>query len=91
MKRGCGLDRGELSNASRVAGIANDGYARSLRRELLEHFKPFAAYAVFERDKSGCVAPRPCHAADETCSDRIDDTCEHDRYAAGDPLEGCYG
>jgi hypothetical protein len=42
-RRSCGLDHGEKSNG----GVAKDGYARRLWRELLEQFKPFAAYVVF--------------------------------------------
>jgi hypothetical protein len=64
-KRGCGLYRSELSNVGCESGIAQDRNARRLRRELPEQLKPLAAYAVFERDESSCVAPRPCHATDD--------------------------
>jgi hypothetical protein len=82
------LDDGELSNARRDGRVTKHGYARRLRRELLEQLKPLAAYAVFERDESSCVAPRPCHATDEARPDRIGSIDENDRDAAGDPLEG---
>lgn len=79
-----------MSNAGRDGRIAKDRDARRLRRELLEQFNPFRAYAVLEGDKSGCIPPRPCQAADKPCADRIDDIGKNNRHAARDALQRRY-
>ncbi len=80
---GHGLDRAELANSRGYGGITYDGDSRQFRHHLFEQLQPFRANAVFEIDKAGRVAARPCQAIDETGADWIRDIHEHDWHRAG--------
>src|SRR5512133_2923938 len=52
-----GLDDAELSNATRVGRIPNDGRPRHTRCDLLEQLQPFPCQAVFgDHETSGVAA-----------------------------------
>jgi hypothetical protein len=53
---------------------------RHVRRDLLEQFQPFSAYAVFIQHEASGVAARPRQAVDETGADWIGD--ERERHGA---------
>src|SRR5215475_1952119 len=64
-RRRCGLNRSPLANAGDYGGIAKDGCARDIWRDLLEQLQPFRANAVIEQAKAGNVAPRSRQTVDE--------------------------
>jgi hypothetical protein len=80
-----------LADPGGDGGIAKDGHARNIRRELLEQFQPFPAHAVFEHEEAGDVAARPRQARHETSADRVDNECEHDRHGARRLQQGRHG
>jgi hypothetical protein len=62
---------------------SNDCRSRHARRDLLEQLQPFAAQAVFEREKAGNVAAWSRQVGDEAGTDRIGNNREHDRDGPG--------
>ena len=54
----------------------------TLGRDLLQHFKPFSAHAVFACREASGIASRCRQAFDIAAADRIGDLDEHDRYGA---------
>src|SRR5215831_11678018 len=53
----------------------------------LSSLQPFAGQTVFVIEETGDIAARSCQALDEACADRICDIHQHDRHAAGRPLQ----
>jgi hypothetical protein len=81
-RRRHGVHRGQLCDAGRSGGIAEDRNSRHAGCDLFEQFQPFAAHAIFEQGEAGGVATRPRQARDVTGADGIGDLYEHDRHAA---------
>src|SRR5215467_6000963 len=78
-----GLDNAELADPRGNAGIPEHRHSRDAWRDLFEQFQPFPADTVFECHETGGVAAWPGQAVYEAGTDRIGDSCEHDRHRAG--------
>jgi hypothetical protein len=81
-RRPHGRNGGKLPDSDGNDGVANDRSPRHARRDLLEQLQPFAADAIFEREKAGDVAARSRQSVDEAGADRIGNYREHDRHGA---------
>src|SRR5262245_9183616 len=63
-------------------GVGDQGGARQVRRNLLEHRQPFADDALLVEQKAGKISTRSSETLDKAVTDWIGHGIEHDRYCS---------
>src|SRR5262245_63394421 len=77
-RRRCeGLNHGPLPNPRRSPLVANNAYARNLRRQFSQEVEPFGAQAKFELGEAGQIAAWACQAIHNPATNRIDGLSEY--------------
>ena len=89
-RRRHGLDGTHLAHLGGPRRVANDRHSGDAWRDFFEQLQPFPAEAIFDYGEPGRIATGARQACDEAGTDRINNLHEHNRYGAGDPLQGHY-
>src|SRR6185436_20386186 len=89
-RRRHGLDGTHLAHLEEASRVANDRRSGDAWRDFFEQLQPFPAEAVFDYAEPGRIATGTRQACDEAGTDRINNLHEHNRYGAGNPLQGRY-